>query len=354
MDFTPQFRTLTRCLVERGLFLDQPFTLIDVGCGGGLAPLWRFFEPSLRALGVDPMTAECARLQAAEKNSGVRYAAAFLRLPPDHPFRLARGEREPWTANPWTRTSSAEAMDILARRLDAEKKLAQLNAWNDAPLVAPSRTLTLDALAVEQGFPVADFLKLDVDGPDLEVLHSAENLIRRAPLLGLVMEVNFYGSDDPTDHTFHATDRLLRSWGFELFDLTTRRCSVSALPGPFRHEDSPYETLHGRIIQGEALYLRDPCGWDKHPAARVPLTPHHLLKLACLFELFNAPDHAAELLAAHAAELAPLAEVRPLLHLLAHEIDPSLDNYDTLLERFRSDPTSHYPSRWPRRTTRSD
>lgn len=350
MDFQPQFRTLTRCLVERGLFLDHPFALIDVGCGGGLAPMWRFFEPSLRALGVDPMTTECARLQAAEQNPGVRYAPAFLRLPENHPFRVARGPREPWTANPWTRTSSAAAMDILARRLDAEKKLAQLNAWTEAPLVTPARTLTLDVLAREQGYASVDFLKIDVDGPDLEVLHSAEHTIRQSPVLGLALEVNFFGSADPTDHTFHATDRLLRSWGFELFDLTTRRCSVSALPAPFRYENSPYETLHGRILQGDALYLRDPCGWTKHPAASVPLTPHQLLKLACLFELFQAPDHAAELLAAHTEILAPLAEVRPLLHLLANEIDPSLENYDQFLERFKADPASHYPSRFPRRT----
>ena len=344
MDFAPLHHTLTQCLVERGLFQSNPLTLIDVGCGGGLPRLWRRFEPSLRAVGVDPQIAECDRLQAMESNPGIVYVPRFLRLPTSHPFRQARGDREPWTGNPWERTSSAHAMRLLRERTAPGENFKQRNAWPEEKLVEPTRTSTVDELAAELALDSVDFLKIDVDGPDVEVLLSAEQTLRQGPTLGVAVEVNFSGSADPTDHSFHNVDRILRSWGFDLFNLSTRRCTMAALPAPFRFDEAPHETNIGRVLQGDALYLRDPCGWDRNPGARVELSPLQLLKLACLFELFQTPDHAAELVREHAEQIASLVSPPDLLHLLANEIDPRFENYDLYLERFRSDPTRFYPS----------
>ncbi len=345
MDFTSGHHTLTRCLVERALFDSQPFTLIDVGCGCGIPDIWRYFEPSLSGLGIDPQVAECQRLQSNEKNPQVRYIPAFLGLADDHPFRQARGNREPWTGNPWQRTSAARAIARLSEQLPSERRLIETNEWAREELVPIERKLTLDELVSQQKIPEVDFIKIDVDGPDFEVLLSAEKTIQTSPVLGAVLEVNFSGSPDPTDHTFHNFDRQMRRWGFELFDLTTRRYSNLALPAPFRYDNAPHETTFGRIIQGDALYLRDPSGWHEQPEMRVKLSPVKLLKLACLFELFNLPDQAAELLRDQAEVIVSIVDTRPLLHLLAHEINPELESYDLYLKEFEEDPTSFYPSR---------
>ena len=347
MDFENRFNTLTRCLVERGQFQDRPFSLIDVGCGGGLPALWRLFEPSLRTIGIDPQIDECDRLQAAEKNPDVKFVPRFLRVPESHPFRQARGDRDPWTGNPWERTSSAQAMAILSTRTESTKKFSELNAWPDEKLVEPTQTSTLDELVAELALPYVDFIKIDVDGPDMEVLHSATNTFKTTPVLGCMVEVNYSGSDDPTDHTFHNMDRHLRGLGFDLINLSTRRCSVAALPATFRFDNAPHETAIGRVLQGDAIYLRDPCGWAQNPAARVDLDAHQLLKLACLFELFGAPDHSAELLRDHATAIEPIAEVMPLLHLLVNELDTRFENYELYIKKFQEDPTSFYPSRRP-------
>lgn len=347
MDFNPRFSTLTKCLVERGLFTNAPITLIDIGCGGGLAPVWRAFGTSLRALGVDPRTDECRRLQATEPNPFVCYTPAYIRLPIDHPFRIQRGERTPWTGNPWERTSPARAMAILHERTAATSRASDLNAWHEDALIEPTVTMPLDELAQSRGFSNADVIKIDVDGFDLEILHSAVATLTQGPVLACVLEVNFFGSTDPTDHSFHNTDRFMRAHGFELFELSVRRGSAVALPAPFRCDGAPHETQIGRIIQGDALYLRDPCSWKDRPDARIALTPIKLLKLACLFELFCLPDQAAELLRDHASDLEGLVEAKPLLHLLANELDPSLESYDMYLEGFNTDPTSFYPSRRP-------
>lgn len=347
MDFKPRFSTLTRCIVEKDLLQDAPFSLVDVGCGGGIPELWRHFQTSLRVLGVDPQTSECRRLQAAEDNPGIRYVPRFLKLPPDHPFHQQRGDREPWTGNPWERTSAAQAMNHLRAKVAPEQQFSQLNAWDSQELAEEAATSTLDELVAEAGWTGADFVKIDVDGPDLEVLLSAEQTLRTGPALGCAIEVNFSGSADPTDNTLHNIDRTLRRWGFDLFDLSTRRCTMGALPARFRFDENPHETDLGRVLQGDALYLRDPLGWAQNEAACVELTPEQYLKLCCLYELFGTPDHAAELLAEHPETVSALTDPQDLLHLLAHQFDPTLQNYDDYVSGFRADPTSFYPSRRP-------
>ncbi|GAB5558513.1 MAG: hypothetical protein SynsKO_01600 [Synoicihabitans sp.] len=347
MDFKPHFNTLTRCLVERGDFSKTPFYLIDVGCGGGLPKIWDGFQNALAGVGIDPQVSECHRLQEQETRPNFRYVPRFLRLPRDHWFRQQRGEREPWTGNPWERTSAAQAMHILAEKTRQEDQFKVLNAWSGQALVEPTTTSTLDELVEDQLLPDVDFIKIDVDGPDFEVLLSAEKTIRDKPVLGLALEVNFSGTADPTDNTFHNIDRCLRSWGFDLFELSTRRCTMAALPATFRFDEAPHETDYGRVLQGDALYLRDPVGWEKVPENSVALSPTKLLKLCCLFELFSMPDHAAELIRDRNTELEQVVETLPLLHLLAHQSAPHLRNYHEHVNGFRDDPASFYPSRRP-------
>jgi FkbM family methyltransferase len=343
MDFQLHPHALTRLLVGKGVFARDPLKVVDVGCSHGLSPVWRCFEPSLRVLAVDTDADECRRLQSVEINPGVAFLPRRLGVSSEHPLRAARIGRDYWSANPWPRTSAAQAMSILSAR---ESPSPTAEPFMPGSAAQPIRELTLDELVKEEEFGPVDVIKVDVDGPDLQVLVSGEQTIRTSPVLGVVMEVNFYGSHDETDHTFHATDRLMRSFGFELFDLTTRRCSVTALPGLFREDNAPYETLHGRIMQGDALYLRDPCGWDRYPDARVSLKSTQILKLAALMEIFGAPDHAAELLLCYETEVSAHTNVPDLLHLLARQVDPCVSTYKTFVERFQGDPTSHYPSRF--------
>jgi hypothetical protein len=347
VDFIPRFATLTRCLVERGDFKNDPLYLIDIGCGGGLPKIWEYFQTSLAGIGVDPQVSECERLQAQEVRPGFNYIPRFLRLPEDHPFRQQRGDREPWSGNPWERTSAAHAARILQDQTEQTKQFKVLNAWHEQPLVETTNTSTLDDLVAEQGMADVDFIKIDVDGPDFEVLLSGEKTICKTPALGVALEVNYSGTADPTDNTFHNIDRCMRSWGFDLFELSTRRCTLAALPAAFRYDNAPHETEYGRVLQGDALYLRDPCGWDQRPAAAVELSPMKLLKLCCLFELFGSPDHAAELLRDFSEEINPIAETAPLLHLLANQAAPHLENYQQHVSEFQTDPTNFYPSRRP-------
>jgi hypothetical protein len=70
-----------------------------------------------------------------------------------------------------------------------------------------------------------------------------------------------------------------------------------------------------------------------------------LLKLACLFECFGLPDHAAELIRANAESLLTLCDPQELLNILAQEVDPTVASYPEYIEKFASDPTAFYRSR---------
>lgn len=345
MEYTLVYTKMTRMLVDMKILASQPFILLDIGCSGGIAPFWRIFEPSLVALGIDPVVAECQRLNAQEINSKVRYQSAFVGLPDDHPFVEKRAGNEPWGGNPWNRLSAQSAADILKSKMKAEDKLAILNDWQGTELASPNTKIAVDELLREERLAQVDFIKVDVDGYDVDVLLSAETCTQKSPVLGYTLEVNFYGSTSDTDHTFHNTDKLMRQWGFDLFGLSIRRYSAAALPAPFEW-DGPAQTLFGRPYQGDAVYLRDPMAAGTRGAPVCPaLSPEKIVKLACLFECFGLPDHAAELISANAASLVTLCTPHELLDILATEVDPSVSSYEAYIEKFRCDPTAFYRSR---------
>jgi len=338
MEFASPQSLFTADVVQRGRLRTAPFQFMDIGCSGGIAPLWRLYEPDLRALGIDPVVTECARLTAQEKNPHVRYQSAFVGLPDDHPFNRERAGQPPTNGNPWSRLSSATATECLTPRVKAESKLPVLNTWQ-AEQLAPVEKYTVEALATRHGLTALDFLKIDIDGNDLEALFSAERLIRESPVLGLVLEVNYYGGTLPHEHTFHNTDRLMRSWGFDLFGLTTRKYSAGVMPNRFEH-DMPAQAVSGRPYQGDALYLRDAIALED--AGQPALSPVKLLKLACLFENFSLPDFAAELVLRHGAAMG--LDTDPALDLLARSFRNDGVGYREHMRRFRENPAAFYRS----------
>jgi hypothetical protein len=70
----------------------ERFALVDVGCSGGIEPIWRLFGERFAAIGFDASVSECRRLATEETSPNVHYVAGFVGLPADHPFaRRAAG-----------------------------------------------------------------------------------------------------------------------------------------------------------------------------------------------------------------------------------------------------------------------
>jgi hypothetical protein len=209
-----------------------------------------------------------------------------------------------------------------------------------APVVLTERTITLDDRISVREHPRVDFVKVDTDGHDIEVILGARNILAAGGVLGLRVEMQFHGSPHEYANTFSNIDRLLRERGFSLFDLDVYRYSRADLPAPFVY-DIPAQTTTGQVSWGEALYLRDLGSPTYEAMWNYDVTRERVMKLAALFDLFDLPDCAAELLRNRAHFLDdPTRE--NLLDLLVSD-EPGA--YASLLATFERDFTEFYRSR---------
>jgi hypothetical protein len=294
---------LVRFVTGAGAFEREPVVVVDVGCSGGLHRSWQSFGAGLVGYGFDANVSECERL-SVEGAQRVQYVPAMVGLSPTHPF-IRDGGNTYWHSNPWNRLSTAHA----SARLPDGERARRANVWRGDS--RSEETVVLPEWLRSHGVDRVDFLKIDVDGPDLIVLTSMLGELDRLRVLGVAVEVNFFGTAAYTDHTFHNTDRLLRECGFDLFDLSTRHYSSASLPAPFI-ADVPGPTRSGRILQGDALYLRDACA-----DGACSFSPGELLKLCCFFDLARMPDIAAEILVRFRLDLEPIVNVDTMLDILA-------------------------------------
>ena len=329
---------LTARVLDDRLWGGSPFVLLDVGSSGGIEHRWQAFGDRLEAVGFDPLVAEVERLNAANTHPGVRYEAAvvtcrdFDRL---FPTALRNDRVASRNDEPFPRVSAAAAQDRLRNSYIQE----QYNAG--APVALTTRSVTLDEYVPADRRAQVDFVKIDTDGHDIEVILGANAIMSAGGILGLYVETQFHGATHEFANTFSNIDRILRCHGFTLFDLSTYRYSRAHLPAPFV-SDMAAQTTSGQVLWADALYLRDLGSTDYErmwPGYEV--TSERVMKLACLFDLFELPDCAAELLVTR-GQFLNAHQRGELLDTLATG-EPG--SYAAHVAAFDADFTAFYPSR---------
>jgi hypothetical protein len=253
--------TFTRDVVERGL-LTTPFTLLDIGARGGIAGHWRVFGQALRELAVEPDSSE----------PGVSAVLA-----------AGRGRAE-FLHRPYPATDGLYRMDELYEGTVIEPITGVVSSEE-------VETTTLVDVFGGETLSEVDFVKLDVEFAELDVLRGAGPLLGAA--LAIELEVHFPRRPRGAG-TFADVDLFLQEHGYELYDLETYRYSRAAFPAPrlydYRHSDGTRDPLganvEGQILTGDALYV----------LASPPDDPQRALKLACIFELHRLRDCAVDLL----------------------------------------------------------
>ena len=270
--------------------LDSSFAVVDVGCAFGIDPPFQDFGEKLIAYGFEANIKECQRLIDSNQNPGVHYVPAFVKLDPSHPFAIAKTDIPHWSNNPWSHLAVARSLESFRATQMSDIEKAALNLWSATKLADHINDVYLDKFLPEHGIDSIDLCKIDVDGEDFDILHSLEGFFSERKMLALIVEVNYFGSDNDTDHTFHNVDRYMRRHGFDLYGLTVNKYSAKSLPAPY-YFSSPGENLKGRPYQGDALYVLDVFS----APATAQLNRERLLKLIAIFALFDLVDWAAEL-----------------------------------------------------------
>lgn len=255
------------------LFADDPLILVDVGARWGLDARWAPLQGSIRAFCFEADAPECARLNGMG-HPGVRY------LPEAISGREGKATLY---------CTKFEESSGLYRTNDAF--FGRLLNSDNATLVSAEEvhTITLDQARAKYEIPFPDFLKLDVEGAELDIMR-ASNL---GGTLGVYTEFRFH-SEINGSPAWSETDQHLRNRGFMLYDMICGRQSRKCLPHPGARLIYPSgerffaSTQGGQIMDGDALYFRDPL--------RLKLTRNQILKAVCLFDIFGLTDCAAELL----------------------------------------------------------
>lgn len=332
-----------------GSLSSEPFTFIDIGCSGGIDPAWRIFGDRLRAVAFDASIDECERLARAETHPNVRYVAGFVGLPADHPFARHAAGKERLVRNPFWRTSAGRISKLKSEQLrnaTLEEKLHH-NAWNMTKLADPDKPVVVPEILKELGWSDVDFLKIDIDGPDFDVLHSFDGKFDDLSLLAARLEVNLVGGTEDWQPVFHNTDRFMRGRGFELLALDVRTYAMSALPSPFAIT-APAQTVTGRPFQAEAFYARDPAGPDWRSYA-TSMRPEKIAKLAAIFSVWNLPDSAAEILVDLRHSLHGIIDVDVGLELLAGQAQADAHaalSYKDYIAAFEAGSARFFPTPW--------
>lgn len=315
---------------------ESPFYLIDVGASGGIGGTWAAFGDRLRAVGFEPLIAEAQRLNDEESRPHVCYEAALVGVenfdalfPPAERNDPIRSR----TNDSFQRVSAARAQEILWRSAGEF-----YNRGN--PAVLSGRRIQLDDYVPTDDYAAVDFVKIDTDGHDIEVLLGADRLLT-AGVLGVMVEAQFHGAAHPYANIHANIDHYLRDRGFSLFDLDVNRYSRRALPTRFVY-DIPAQTDSGQVLWGDALYLRDlgdPAYDAKHAFS---ITRDRVTKLAALFALFGLADCLAELFITRLA-LVPEPLRLAVLDRLPAEVGFGAISYQDHVAAFERDPQSFYP-----------
>jgi len=257
-------------------------TYLDVGARGDIAQPWSEFETTqLKVIGFEPDPEEAKRLSARFPNR--RY----------FPFALWNSEEtRTLYLNEWTSTSSLLRPNDSLLRQFAERH------WEGRVPVGEVavRCTTIDAIIESEGEP--DFIKLDTQGGELEILRGASHLLSRAAPMILAET----WCDEVYDgvRLVHEIMAFLHRFGYRVFDLNRA--------ANWRYRQAGSQRSKRRLMGLDLLFVKD-------LRFLGGLAPDRLIKLAGLAELYGFRDFALALVDQYGQQIGQ-TEAVALAHIL--------------------------------------
>ncbi len=198
------------------------------------------------------------------------------------------------------------------------------------------KTVSLDRFIKTTKFDHVDFIKIDVEGAEYDVLKGARKMLASHKVLGLKVELPLH-PDYRKTKSMSDIDAFLRECGFHLFDMSFLR---------FPRWTLPYGRLHGSLVgnqfniamglrcdygqiqAGDGLYFRDPVADRIQNAFSLDWDADSLLRLCALLDVYDYGDCAIEILETFRGDILAEVDVDPLMDALVPTIGTISVRYD--------------------------
>ena len=272
--------------------LAETFTVIDVGCQGGPHPRWKVLGEFVEFHGFDPIEEVIEALEAEYQNA-TNYHFYSMALGNEDGQREFYVKSDSFSSSFYAPPAAALLDDVGgtdirrgARRVDIRK---------------------LDTLSCNSRTPLADYIKMDCEGFECEVLLGACDYLAASAPLCVTTETSFNTSPTHLHTHFSNINDLLIPHGLRVFDLSYVRSPlpdyIAALSSA-KHAPHCMRTLRvvGRPTTLDFVFCRDFVAERDWPQCYInkPL-PYHfptvdkLIKAMINFETHGLMDCAFEL-----------------------------------------------------------
>ena len=271
----------TRWSVDSGS-LHEPFVLVDVGVQGGENPRWHLLGDHLVVYGFDAIEEVIEGLRKRTKGKSNRHY---------HWIAVGNANEERTlffnAADPCSSSFYPQGVDRFGNN---ERRIEQARA------VSMRR---LDTLLSEGTIAQPDFLKIDVEGFEREVLLGGSDVLRTA--LGVETESNFGISPLYPKSHFVALQELLVEWHLLVFDINFNRVPRASFQQALADKNFPPildQSSVGKPATLNVLFCRDLIDDVDHSENyAIPSTPvsvDQLIKTMVIYELHGLNDVAID------------------------------------------------------------
>lgn len=260
------------------------FVYVDCGARGEDNHPFLHAFPDSQYIGFEADAEEAARVQAKLKNGRKIFPVAVGRMNKMLPFYI--------TKNPACSSFLEPNPSFFGQFIDMAEDI-EVRSVIKLPVVA------LDEYLPQKGIHSIDFIELDTQGSELDILTGAEQFLKNT-VLGLRVEVEFSPiyKDQPL---FSDVDAFARSCGFVLFNLSRHH---------YRRGSAPRTLVtKGQLVYGHACYMKD------YRLLSGPDAWLQILKLTMVADYFGAFDYAYEM-AKYLASLPQHPELKTFLAIL--------------------------------------
>jgi FkbM family methyltransferase len=180
----------------------DPLVIVDVGCRWGFADAFPLDASDLKVFGFDPDTEECERLRARYEGQQVEIVPLGLA---GHPgTRTLHFTRQP-ACSSLLKPIESLTRDYPALHCAQEERRMEV------------KTTTLDLWSKDIGLGWVDYVKIDTQGTELEILKGGERLLPGVRALEIEVEFNPIYEGQPL---YADIDHYLRQRGFVLWQFT--------------------------------------------------------------------------------------------------------------------------------------